>query len=185
MQIRIDIDPLFDSAAELLATSVFLAKLAEVPKISRFNDILPPQPEVGQNTGSAASGLSLSTEGSAVTGAGAEAASTADEAPAAGTSGRPRGRPRKVIEPAPEAAAPQTTQAPAEPEAKTEAPSPSGVITPATNLNLDDHVRPALGAYTAKNGIEKGVALLAEFNAKRVSELQPEQYADFVKKCEV
>jgi len=183
MQIRFEVNPEFDSPAALAAASDFLAKLAEMPRapVSRPES---PQPEVGQNTGSAASGLSLSTEGSAVTGAGAEAASTADDAPAAGTSGKPRGRPRKVVEPAPEAAAQQTTQAQAEPEVKPE-PSPSGVIAPATDLNLDDHVRPALGAYTAKNGIEKGVALLAEFNAKRVSELQPEQYADFVKKCEV
>jgi len=119
-----------------------------------------------------------------VTGAGASSAVLAASAPAAGTSGKPRGRPRKVIEPAPEAAAQQTTQAQAEPEVKPE-PSPSGVIAPVTDLNLDDHVRPALGAYTAKNGIEKGVALLAEFNAKRVSELKPEQYTDFVKNCGV
>ena len=175
MQIRIEIDPLFDSAAELLATSMFLAKLAGVPKISRFNGNEPPQPEVGKNTGSVSTGLSaLSPGAGAVTGAGA------DDAPAAGTSGKPRGRPRKVVE-----VAPPTPQVPTEPEVKTETPPPAGAPDPSSALTLDDHVRPALGAYTAKNGIEKGIALLAEFNAKRVSELQPEQYADFVKKCEV
>lgn len=48
-----------------------------------------------------------------------------------------------------------------------------------------DHVREALSSYTQKHSLEKGIEILASYGAKRISELKPEQYGEFVSACGV
>lgn len=51
-------------------------------------------------------------------------------------------------------------------------------------LTIDD-VRSVLQQYAAVNGVEAGLTLLKQFNANRISELAPENYAAFAAVCAV
>lgn len=143
----------------------------------------PPQPQVGNNSGSTASGLSLlSPEGSAGNGAAADAAS-----PSPVVKGKPGRKPKDAAaragEPTPGTSASPTDTS----EAAGTSASPSSAsesAPPSTNLTLDD-VRAKLQAFTVAKGVPEGIALLKKFEAARISELPAEKYADFVVACEV
>ena len=141
------------------------------------------QPEVAQNTGSSQSVVTHSADDAAVQPIGGSrsehkesavttAPPTAVTAPDVTEQKRGRGRPRKeegkglaanaVIEQAP--AAPAQEAAP---------------------ITIDD-LRAALQVFTAKNGIEAGMPLLAKYNARRISEMaeqSEEAKAAFIKEC--
>jgi len=139
------------------------------------------QPEVAQNTGSSEpappftgdpagrpTGSTSSEREIAVEGSG-----TSSTATAVTEQKRGRGRPRK--ETAQESTAPAVEeQAPAEPAQESAQP-----IT-------IDQLRAALQTFTAKNGIEAGMPLLAKYNARRISEMVEQSEADkaaFIKEC--
>ena len=66
-------------------------------------------------------------------------------------------------------------QAPAEPAQESAQP-----------ITIDD-LRAALQVFTAKNGIEAGMPLLAKYNARRISEMVEQSEADkaaFIKECQ-
>lgn len=46
-----------------------------------------------------------------------------------------------------------------------------------------EDVRRAYGAYRLKHGTEAGIALIREFGAQTLADLQPGQYADFIQRC--
>ena len=149
--------------------------LADMNLISSLLSLSVPakeaQSEVASNTDTTATGSTPShPEGSGVTGA-----VVAGEIPEAKTAPAPvKTRAKK------EAAVQVEKQAPTDaPTADTESSS-----TTEAALSLDD-VRAALQAFTASNGMPEGIAVLKSFQAVRVSELKPEQYADFIKACAV
>ena len=127
------------------------------------------QPEVTNNTGTTATGVSsLSPEGSGVSGP------VAEQAPAA-----PVKRTRKPKE---EAAAP--VEKPEEPTGSSTKSEDADVSEPAPAKPLSlDEVRAALQQFTAKNGVPAGIDLLKTYGAGRISELNADQYADFVERC--
>lgn len=118
------------------------------------------QPEVAQNTGSTATGPTLSPEGSGVSGAVAEAAAPAPV------------KEKKTKKSAP-VAAEQDTSASEQPAA------------PATEQAKPtiDTVRAALQAFTASKGVPAGIELLQKFGAGRISELAEEHYTAFIEGC--
>lgn len=151
------------------------------------------QPEVAQNTGSsepvppftgdpagqpAGSAQQERMESAAPTEPPAEGA-----APAVTERKRGRGRPRKETDQ--ESTAPAVEeQAPAEQGQSGAKASPDGES--AQPITIDD-LRAALQVFTAKNGIEAGMPLLAQYNARRISEMaeQPEDAkAAFIKECQ-
>lgn len=136
------------------------------------------QPEVAQNTGSSepAPPFTGDPAGETPAASGESAAGgvgSASAAPAVTEQKRGRGRPRK--ETAQESTAPAVEeQAPAAPAQEAAQP-----------ITIDD-LRAALQVFTAKNGIEAGMPLLAKYNARRISEMaeQPEEdKAAFIKEC--
>lgn len=146
----------------------------------------PAQPEVAQNAGSAASVHPVSSfaEGSAVSEPGAE-----QSAPAASVKRGRKPKAEAVAQPA--ADVPQITHF--EPEAAAEAapemndgqqelPLDEQPAEPAKALSVDE-VRAALQQFTAAKGVPAGVALLKEFGAGRISELDASNYAAFVARC--
>lgn len=81
---------------------------------------------------------------------------------------------------APAFATPPQTQQTEDPPARTaEQEQPSG---PAAEPS-DDTLQQSIRALIASKGINAAVALLGEFGVKRVSELKPEQKAEFVRKA--
>ena len=117
------------------------------------------QPEVAQNTGSSEP-VPLFTGDPAGEDAAAEGAPTANEAAASAVTEQKRGRGRPRKEAVQESTAPAVEeQAPAGPEQESAQP-----IT-------IDQLRAALQTFTAKNGIEAGMPLLAKYNARRISEM--------------
>ena len=145
--------------------------------------VAPAQPEVAQNPGSSEPAPPF-TGDPAGESAAAEAAPTANEAaaPAVTEQKRGRGRPRK--EAAQESTAPAVEeQAPAEqPQSDAKASADQESAQPITI----DQLRAALQTFTAKNGIEAGMPLLAKYNARRISEMVEQSEADkaaFIKEC--
>ena len=132
------------------------------------------QPEVAQNTGSSEP-VPLFTGDPAGEDAAAEGAPTANEAAASAVTEQKRGRGRPRKEAVQESTAPAVEeQAPAEPA--TESAQPITI----------DQLRAALQTFTAKNGIEAGMPLLAKYNARRISEMVEQSEADkaaFIKEC--
>ncbi|WP_104668682.1 hypothetical protein [Ensifer adhaerens] len=131
------------------------------------------QPEVAQNTGSSEPAPPFTGDPAGQPESAAEdSPPTSSAAPA--VTEQKRGRPRK--ETAQESTAPAVEeQAPAEPAKESAQP-----------ITLDD-LRAALQVFTAKNGIEAGMPLLAQYNARRISEMaeQPEDAkAAFIKECQ-
>lgn len=120
------------------------------------------QPEVAQNTGTTATGVDLSPEGSGVDEGTASAVAPVTEKPK-------RVKKEKVEEPV------VATNSVVEPEAPVEQDN-------AKPLTLDE-VRAALQAFTASKGVPAGIELLKEFEAGRISELAAEKYAAFVERC--
>jgi len=144
--------------------------------LERFLNTLesaPTQPEVVQNTGTAASAVSLpfGAEGSGVS-----APAVGQSTPAAPE--KKRGRPAKekaeavVDEPAVEAAS----------EPVVEVIAVDNVVENTTPATLDD-VRAALQGFVGKNGMPAGLELLKEFECARISELSTDQYAAFMARC--
>jgi hypothetical protein len=128
------------------------------------------QPAVASNTGNSGSGLPLSPEATVVVG---ESVTVAETEPKDSPTPVKERKPRaKKEEPAPvtEEAAVSTSE------------SADAANVPVASFTIDD-VRATLQSYTAANGVSKGVALLEEFGAKRISELKAEDYAAFVEKC--
>ncbi|MEL7079667.1 MAG: hypothetical protein AAGM46_27815, partial [Cyanobacteria bacterium J06582_2] len=99
---------------------------------------------------------------------------------------RGRGRPRKEQSAVtgssePGVAAP-TEGASAKPS---EEQAPAAPAQEAAPITIDD-LRAALQVFTAKNGIEAGMPLLAKYNARRISEMaeqSEEAKAAFIKEC--
>ena len=100
---------------------------------------------------------------------------------------RGRGRPPKAATPAPAqepvAAAPE----PAAPVATLNAPAHAGeTVKPATAAPTADTIRAALMKVfqaSGGQGAAAATAILKKSNATRVSDIKPEQYADFLKAC--
>lgn len=149
-----------------------------------------PQPEVGQNTGTAvlSESPSLPNEDSGVSGA-----AEVDAAPAPEKAKRGR-KPKAEKIDAPEdpkeppvVVTGQEWIAPGNVE-ETDAPAAveetvSGAdVSEAKPLTLDE-VRAALQQFTTANGIPAGIALLKEFNAGRISELDASNYSAFAARC--
>ncbi|ASN73068.1 hypothetical protein R2B_p031 [Ralstonia phage DU_RP_II] len=133
------------------------------------------QPEVAHNTGSTEPAPPFTGDPAGQPESAAASEPPADAAaPAVTEQKRGRGRPRK--EAVQESAAPAAEeQAPAEPATESAQP-----------ITIDD-LRAALQVFTAKNGIEAGMPLLAKYNARRISEMaeQPEDAkAAFIKECQ-
>lgn len=132
------------------------------------------QPEVAQNTGSSEP-VPLFTGDPAGEDAAAEGAPTANEAAASAVTEQKRGRGRPRKEATQESTAPAVEeQAPAEPATESAQPITIGQL------------RAALQTFTAKNGIEAGMPLLAKYNARRISEMVEQSEADkaaFIKEC--
>lgn len=138
--------------------------LALINKIIAFAHGVEAQPQVAQNSGTTATGSTLSPEGSGVSGAVAEAAAPAPEK-------KPRAK-KSVAVAEPEA----TSETPAEP---TPASDASSTDKPASL----DEVRAALQAFTAKSGVPAGIELLKKYNAARISELEEQHYGAFIADC--
>lgn len=165
--------------------------LSLLNKIMDFAQMLQPerdaQPEVAQNTGTTATGVDLSPEGSGVTGEAVppSASPAPEKAPR-----KPRAK-KEEVAPAPEvksgqewaaagkSASTQEASAPEEPTPSTSAPAETADTKP---LTLDE-VRSALQQFTAKHGVPAGIELLKEFNSGRISELDAGNYAEFVERC--
>lgn len=135
------------------------------------------QPEVAQNTGSSEPAPPFTGDLAGQPESAAEdSPPTSSAAPAVTEQkcGRGRGRPRK--ETTQESTAPAVEeQAPAEPAQESAQP-----------ITIDD-LRAALQVFTAKNGIEAGMPLLAKYNARRISEMVEQSEADkaaFIKECQ-
>lgn len=146
-----------------------------------------PQPEVGENTGTSSTGITLSP-GAAGVGepVGSDAPGSAPEITAFEAPKRTR-KPKQETAAAPvgEPAASATAEASsAQPSTAGDAPAAATPADTATKLTLDD-VRARLQAFTGTKGIDAGLALLGEFKAGRISELKAEDYPAFVAKCEV
>lgn len=169
--------------------------LSLLNKIIDLAQMLQPerdaQPEVAQNTGTTATGVDLSPEGSGVTGEAVppSASPAPEKAPR-----KPRAK-KEEVAPAPEVKSGQEWAAVGkEPEAAatgteaTQAAASSENATasataadPAT-FTLDE-VRSALQQFTAAKGVPAGIELLKKFNAGRISELAEGDYASFVAEC--
>lgn len=108
-----------------------------------------------------------------------ETTNTATKNPTAEKPKNPRGRPRReVAPPIQESAAPES---PAEAEAAEAVQQPD--VQPAQQTYTAADVRAALQAVLTDKDMAACTAILSKFNAARVSELAPEQYADFVAAC--
>lgn len=124
------------------------------------------KPVVAKNAGSAASFMT-SDEGDAgeKTGEVIAANSLSDASPVSETAPKKRGRKAKA-------------------EVEAEAPAePADEATDNDNPPSVDDVRAALQDYTVAHGIPAGTALLKEFGAARISELNEGDYHAFVKRC--
>ncbi|MEL7087514.1 MAG: hypothetical protein AAGL98_03590, partial [Planctomycetota bacterium] len=100
---------------------------------------------------------------------------------------RGRGRPRKEQS---AGTAPRDAGEAALPEGASAKPSeeqaPAAPAQEAAPITIDD-LRAALQVFTAKNGIEAGMPLLAKYNARRISEMaeqSEEAKAAFIKECQ-
>jgi hypothetical protein len=137
------------------------------------------QSEVASNTDTTATEAPLPhSEGSGVTGA-----VVAGEIPEAKTAPAPvkTRKAKEVVAPVP---TPAPTPAPIQEDPPLPLELPLAIAELAQDYTLDD-VRAALQAFTASKGMPEGIAVLKSFQAVRVSELKPEQYADFIKACAV
>lgn len=141
-----------------------------------------PQPEVGQNTGTVASSESpsLPHEGNGVGGA-----AEVDAAPVPEKAKRGRKPKAEAVEPVaveePQGNVEAVVEETAAPAAVEE--TASGADAPEAKPLTLDEVRAALQTFTTANGIPAGIALLKEFNAGRISELDASNYAAFVARC--
>lgn len=144
-----------------------LAILSKLMDMATGNEILVPtgkaQPEVANNTGSTATGLNPSPEGSGVDEGAALAVAPVTE--------KKKTRAKK------EAVAP--VEKPSEETAGAPAKDTPTIDKP---LSLDE-VRAALQTFTASHGVPAGIELLKEFNAGRISELDACLYSEFVERC--
>lgn len=181
----------FDTDGATLSDATFLNALAE-----SIRAMLQPQPAVGENTGTSASGSVSLTEGAGVSG---EVASGANAASSPAPEKRKPGRPtkealeaRKAVEAAAMAghaqggAAAPTGETQAQGSGMVAGSASAGEEKPAgdTKAYTLDDVRAKLQAFTTAKTIDAGLDLLREFGASRVSEVKPEQYAEFMAKCE-
>lgn len=144
-----------------------------------------PQPQVGDNSGTSASG-SLPSEGAGVSGEAAQANGAASPAPVIEKAKRGP-KPKAKEDAAAQVGEPAPSPAPASAQPSNEiSPGSSPSATPAADpaLTLDD-VRAKLQAFTAVKGIEAGIELLKTFDAGRISELPAARYAEFAGKCAV
>lgn len=146
------------------------------------------QPEVAQNTGSSQSVVTHSADDAAVQqdSAVTTAPPTAVTAPDVTEQKRGRGRPRKEQS---AGTAPQDAGICAPTEGASAKPSEEQALAApaqeAAPITIDD-LRAALQVFTAKNGIEAGMPLLAKYNARRISEMaeqSEEAKAAFIKEC--
>lgn len=103
----------------------------------------------------------------------AEPAPATATAPAAKKRGRPKADHLKVVEPPP-APAPAPEPAP-QPEA--------GDTISSVEITIED-VRSALQSYSKAHSVAAAYELLKKYSATRISDLQPEHYASFVRDCQ-
>ena len=171
----------FEEPANLRMAAEFLTKMAAYNEANPLGEPVSAvpsaeaQPAVAENTGTTASGSTLSPEGSGVSGeAGALGVPGADKP--ASPAPEKKTRKAKVTE----AAAPSQGN-PGDSDAQS-TPEPGAPSAAAPTI---DEVRAALQSFTTAKGMPAAIELLKSYNAGRISELKPEQYADFVKKCNV
>lgn len=72
------------------------------------------------------------------------------------------------------------------PAATTPAAEPAAAAQPAANADIGPQrtdVLAALEALSTKKGLDSGLAALKKFEAKRISEVKPEKYAEFIQHC--
>lgn len=153
------------------------------------------QPAVASNTGTLGSvPSSADAKGVSVDGAGEVVDAAKDPAPSAPE--KPK-RTRTKKEELAASAAENPTAAPADGALQSstqEAGSQSMDEEPAPTVNLAnespetksytmDDIRGALQLYTGKHGMPKAIELLKAYNAGRISEVKPDDYAEFVKDC--
>ena len=156
-------DPIALSHKHLRATAAFLMSLAE--DVAHQDHVGNAQPEVASNTGNHAAGVS--SERSVPAGViGGE--TTLAEVPAEANVATVAKRQRR-------------TKAEMEADAKPDTEAVQAP-TPVTAPSIDA-VRGALQAFTERRGMTDGMALLKQFNAGRISELQTEQFAAFIAEC--
>jgi hypothetical protein len=123
------------------------------------------QPTVTHNGGTTATGLTLSPEGSGVSGAVAEAAAPAPVK---------EKKAKKPVATAEEA-----------PTSNTSVADTAASVASSTDKPLSlDEVRAALQQFTASNGVPAGIELLKKYNAARISELGEEHYGAFIADCQ-
>lgn len=166
---------------------------AVLSKVSAGGSAPAAEPAVAYNTGSVASESLASSEGGAGGYAGEATAASigADASPAPETAPKKRGRkPKSETAPEPEAPEPGAVVHGALQyhgaltgrwESET-APEPEPEATDNNPPTIDD-VRGALQEYTVRHGVPAGVALVKEFGAERVGEINPGDYHAFVKRC--
>ena len=169
MELRFNLDEMSSSQLGWLIDSLdaYRARRDGFAKIA--------QPEVAQNTGSSEPAPPFTGDLAGQPESAAEVSPpTTSAAPAVTEQKCGRGRPRK--ETPQESAVPAVDeQAPAEPAQESAQP-----------ITIDD-LRAALQVFTAKNGIEAGMPLLAKYNARRISEMVEQSEADkaaFIKECQ-
>jgi len=144
--------------------------LALINKIIAFAHGVEAQPQVAQNSGTTATGSTLSPEGSGVdTGAAQAAAPVTEKKP----------RAKKSVA-ATATAGSEETQTSDPVAAQQE--SDVGASTSTKPASLDE-VRAALQAFTAKSGVPAGIELLKKYNAARISELEEQHYGAFIADC--
>lgn len=85
--------------------------------------------------------------------------------------------------PLPVSTSPQPVAAPAPaPTPQAAAPTPPAAGASGSKLTLDD-ARTALGALNSKHGLVMAKGALSRFGCQRISEVKPEQFADFIALC--
>ena len=113
------------------------------------------------------------------------------EAPGLAVEVRPRGRPPKnaVAAVQAETSAPQTASAVAATAPQTTTPVTAVPKAPnqpvqAVQTSTHDSVRAALREVFNTKGATVATAILQQFKAARISDVKPEQFADFIKACQ-
>ena len=153
--------------------------------LERFLNTLesaPTQPEVVQNTGTAASAVSLpfGAEGSGVSAPVVEQSTPAAPEKKRGRPAKEKAEPVVEVSVVDKAVDEPAIEAASEPAA--EVSIVNDIVENTTPATLDD-VRAALQGFVGKNGMPAGLELLKEFECARISELSTDQYAAFLARC--
>lgn len=176
MELKVNLDTLTSMQIGWLIDSL------DAYRARRDGFIEHAQPEVAQNTGSTEPAPPFTGDPAGQSESAAEDSPPNSSAAPAVTE-KKRGRQRK--ETTQESTAPAVEeQAPAEQSQSDAKASPDGESAQPITI---DKLRAALQVFTAKNGIEAGMPLLAKHNARRISEMVEQSEAAkaaFIKECQ-